>query len=132
MIRDMSMAVGEMLFWFTDGVLLMNTLWIFVWVALGAVIMCIPFWIAITKGQNRTTSFPSLVFLFSFFPLLLLIMGPPIVQLDMMQECRPPETVLMTSEAGIEFDIEVRQCRVKENFYGEFGDWEIRPVQERH
>ena len=122
MIRDLFMPLAEGLFWLMNGEPLINTWWFFVWVIGGAVLMCVPFWFAISVGRNRIRSLPALVFVVSFFPMLLLIVSPGILQMDLMQECQTVTAELTVD--GKVTELPIRQCRVKTNFYDtEYGEW---------
>lgn len=122
MLRELFIPISEALFWFTNGELLINTLWFFPWVLVGTILMLIPFYLAIKVGKNKSNTLPALVFIISFFPMLLLIVSPGIIQMQMIQECRT-----VSAEVTIEGATEtqnVRQCRMKENFYDvEYGPW---------
>ena len=122
MLRELFIPIAEALFWLTNGELLLNTLWFLPWVLVGTLLMLIPFYLAIKVGKNKINTLPALVFIVSFFPMLLLIVSPGIVQMQMIQECRD-----VSAEVTIEGTTEtqnVRQCRMKENFYdAEYGPW---------
>lgn len=122
MLRELFVPIAEALFWLTNGELLLNTLWFLPWVLSGTILMLIPFYLAIKVGKNKSNTLPALVFIVSFFPMLLLIVSPGIVQMQMIQECRD-----VSAEVTIEDMTEmqdVRQCRAKENFYDtEYGPW---------
>jgi hypothetical protein len=64
-----------------------------------------------------------------FFPMLslssfMLAIAPGIVQQQMMVECKDVTVSVNTEQVG-DADIVVQQCRTKENFYGDFGDWKL-------
>lgn len=122
MLRELFIPISEALFWFTGGELLINSLWFLVWVFGGTILMLIPLYLAIKVGKNRINTLPALVFLISFFPALLLMVSPGIIQTQLIQECR-----VVSAEVTIEGVTEtqqIRQCRMKENFYDtEYGPW---------
>jgi hypothetical protein len=122
MLREFFVSISEFLFWFTGGELLINSPWFLVWVFGGTILMLIPFYLAIKVGKNKINTLPALVFLISFFPMLLLIISPGIIQMQMIQECR-----VVSAEVTIEGVTEaqqIRQCRTKENFYDtNYGPW---------
>jgi hypothetical protein len=126
MFRDTIIWISEVLFYLLNGEPLLNTIWIFVWIFGGTVILLIPYYLAFSVGKNKARSFPAIVFLVSFFPILLLIMGPPIVQAQMISECENITVTVNTDRVELH-TVEMRQCRAKENFYGEFGEWRIVP-----
>jgi hypothetical protein len=126
MFRETILTLSEFFFLVLGGVPLMNTLWIFPYVVVMSLIMVLPF-ILYTYGKIKPT-FTIPLFLISFFPVLLVGMGPPIVQMQMMQECRvniAELNVIKDGELEINEEIEIKQCRIKDNYYGEFGEWEI-------
>ena len=122
MLREFFVPIAEALFWFTNGELLINSLWFIPWVLGGTILMLIPFYLAIKVGKNKINTLPALVFIISFFPMLLLITSPGIVQMSLIEECR-----IVSAEVTIEGITETKQilqCRIKENFYDtEYGPW---------
>ena len=122
MLRELFVPIAEALFWLTNGELLLNTLWFLPWVLSGTILMLIPFYLAIKVGKNKSNTLPALVFIVSFFPMLLLIVSPGIVQMQMIQECRDVSAEVTIE--GVTESQNVRQCRVKKNFYDtEYGPW---------
>lgn len=122
MLREFFVPISEALFWFTGGELLVNSIWFIVWVFGGTILMLIPFYLAIKVGKNKINTLPALVFILGFLPMLLLIVSPAIIQMQMIQECR-----IVSAEVkieGVTETREIRQCRMKENFYDtEYGPW---------
>lgn len=122
MLREYFVPIAEFLFWVTGGELLLNTWWFIVWVLGGTILMLIPFYLAIKVGNNKIYTLPALVFLFSFFPMLLIITSPGVIQVDMIQECRTISAEITIE--GVTETRQLRQCRMKENFYNtEYGPW---------
>jgi hypothetical protein len=123
MIHDAITWVAEALFYLMNGVALMNTPWIFVWIVAGAVTLVIPLYFAI-RDVRRVWYLPALVGMVSFFPIILLMMGPPLAQINMMQDC---ETVsaTVTTDRIVNQTAELRQCRFKDNYYNDFGVWQV-------
>lgn len=122
MLHELFVPIAEALFWLTNGELLLNTLWFLPWVLSGAILMLIPFYLAIKVGKNKSNTLPALVFIVSFFPMLLLIVSPGIVQMQMIQECRDVSAEVTIE--GITETQNILQCRMKENFYDtEYGPW---------
>lgn len=113
MIREYGLWVSEALFYMTGGEPIINTHWIVLWVLLGTLvtvlpIICAVIWPTVTSG---------LIALFLFFFGLQTVTGPGIVQTNLMSECRTDVLNLN----GTEYTL--NQCRYKQNYYGEFGDW---------
>lgn len=122
MFRDLILMLSEFFFWLLGGVPLMNTLWIVPYILVLTMILVLPYFFFVFKlNYNK---FAPLIFLVSFFPILLIGMGPPIVQVQMLQECETVEQVVSTDRVE-NHKMDIKQCRVKENYYGEFGEWKI-------
>jgi hypothetical protein len=131
MIRDFMIWVAEGLFWLTDGVMLMNTAWVLVWILVWSLVMASPmFYLTHVNYNRKPPGWPGFVFLFGFFPGLLMAAGPGIVQIDMMTECKTLEVetadVILNGEIVNLGSIPLKHCRTKENYYSEFGEWKIR------
>jgi hypothetical protein len=124
MHRDAMLGISEFFFWILGGVPLVNSIWIFPYVFLASVLMIIPFYLAVTYGKNKIKSLPAIIFIVSFYPLLIIDIGPPIVQMQMMQECETVQHVISTDLVENHI-MDIRQCRIKENYYGDFGEWSI-------
>ena len=126
MIRELLIPLSELLFWFTGGVPLMNSLWFFVWVIVGAVVTASPMFLAMRLIQrgNRLGWIPGTVFLVTFFPMLTVITSPGIIQNDLIKECLPIETVTVDTDLVKDFEIDLRHCRAKANYYDKnYGPW---------
>lgn len=126
MLRDLFIPLSELLFWFTGGVPLMNTLWFFVWVIGGAMIMSSPVFLAfrLLNQGNRFAWIPGTVFVVTFFPALLVITSPGIIQNDLMKECLPVQTVTVDTDLVDDVKVDIRHCRAKANYYDEnYGPW---------
>lgn len=50
--------------------------------------------------------------------------SPSVYQQQMMNECETVPVTITTSRVT-EQDFLIAQCRSKDNFYGEFGEWRI-------
>ena len=124
MLRELLIPVAEALFWLTRGELLINTLWFLPWIVLWALIIAMPiFYVAHIQRGNITTHWPAIVFLVMFFPSLMIVVTPGIIQMQMMQDCRTVSAEVTIE--GVTESQNVRQCRVKKNFYDtEYGPWE--------
>lgn len=126
MFRETILALSEFFFWILGGVPLMNTLWIIPYVIAMSLIMALPFILLtflLTYGKIKPINVLPL-FLVSFFPVLLIGIGPPIIQMQMMQECEMVEQVISTDRVE-NHTVSIKQCRIKDSYYGEFGEWTI-------
>ena len=121
MIRDVMLWISELLFYLQDGEKLINTPWLFVWIVFWVLVTVMPLWYV---TNIRSTYRVKLTFLILFFPGILMAIGPGIVQTQMMQECETVESVTATERIDPTV-ITVKQCRIKDNYYGDFGEWKI-------
>lgn len=126
MIYDINRWIAEALFYLMGGEPILNSIWILVWIVVGTVTLLIPFYLAISAGRGRISLLPMLVFFITFFPILIVMMGPPITQTQMMQECEPVTITVSTDRIANE-SLDMRQCRVKTNYYDDFGAWYLAP-----
>lgn len=130
MIREFMLWINETLFYLTNGVMLVNTPWIFLWVLFWGVLMTIPIIYATsTRPKKWRVALPLMIFfsLFSIFSLTTAI-SPGIIQMQMMQECRidiAEFNIIKDGNLEEQGEIEIKQCRYKDNYYSEFGDWKI-------
>lgn len=126
MLREIMVVIAEGLFWVTNGELLLNTLWFWPWILLWALVMASPmFYVTHMKWNGRGPGWPAFAFLLLFFPGLVLATGPGIAQMQMMQECKTVETVVESDQVEPTV-MQFQECRVKDNYYGEFGPWQLR------
>jgi len=135
MIRDLFIPLAELLFWFTGGELLMNTVWFLVWVIAGAVIMVLPLWfgVELSRRSNPLKWIPQTAFLVMFFPMLLVITSPGIIQGQLVEECLPIQTQTVSTDLVDDIEIRIRHCRFKANYYDEeFGEWQVTWAVDRH
>lgn len=134
MIRDIFIPLAELLFWLTGGEMLLNTWWFLAWVVGGAVIMVLPLWfgMSLARQNNRLKWVPGLAFIVGFFPMLLLITSPGIIQGQLMEECLPIQTVTVDTDLVNGVEVRIRHCRFKANYYDEeFGEWRAWAVDKR-
>lgn len=112
--------ISELLFRLLDGNPLADSGWVFLYIATVMGIFVIPF----TKFVYSQSPKHGLYAVLTFFPMLVLAVGPPIVQMQMLAECEP---VVLTGETNrvTNYVMEGQQCRYKDNYYGEFGEWKL-------
>lgn len=123
MIRDVMFWISEVLFFLLNGEELFNTAWFWPWIAVWSLVMAAPMLFVINMlSTGRPPSWTAWAFLIWFFPGLFLAVSPAIVQAQMLSECRPV-TVTVNTELVQGHEIAMQECRHKENFYGEFGEW---------
>jgi hypothetical protein len=134
MMRDYFIPLSELLFWFTDGELLVNTPWFFVWLFVGALVTVTPVWAAMQFGRRGSALawIPGVVFLIAFFPMLIVITAPGIVQMDFLEECLPVQTVTVDTDLVESLEVRVRHCRFKDNRYdNNYGSWQAFIVNQK-
>lgn len=122
-MRDITIFVSEFMFSIMNGEPLINSPLVFVWVAFWSVVCLTPLFLFVNYGPQKYTP---LIFMALFFPGLLMGMGPPVVQMQLLSECEEVESVIATTRIEPTTMV-IQQCRYKENFYGEFGEWKIVP-----
>ena len=118
MIRDIVVGGAEFFFYLTDGVMLADSVWIFIYVVLLALVLAV---LPSLSSSPRFVMMPSVVALFIAF---FVGIGVPITQSQMLTECKSATATMQTDRLSRE--LEVNECRYKKNYYGEFGEWEIR------
>jgi hypothetical protein len=126
MIREFIVWVSEALFYLTNGVMLINTPWFLAWVLFWSVMMAMPLIYATSiRPKSYRVAIPLLIlFALSTLFAFTTAIAPGIVQQQMMMECKDA-TVNVNTELVGDTAIQVRHCRTKENFYGDFGEWKL-------
>ena len=129
MIREFIVWLNEALFYLQGGVMLASTPWIVVWILFWTAVMSVAL-ARITWSIDRSPGLSMVLAVCTFFPSLVMAIGPSIVQQQMMTECRDqPVSVNFVVDGEISGDsstvVILTKCRHKENFYGEFGEWKI-------
>lgn len=122
MFRDIILYFSDFLFWIMGGTPLANSLLMFPYIIGITLILSIPFYYVL---ETKFKKFWGTVAMVSFFPMLILTMGPPIVQMQMMEECEYVNVAVSTDRIQ-NYELKVKQCRYKDNYFGEFGEWKIR------
>jgi hypothetical protein len=127
MIRDIMLSASELLFYLLDGEMLINTFWVFVYVLVLSFFLLSP--VMAFERLGRFQKWAPMIFIITFFPGLFLSVGPPIVQGQMMQECRVFEQSI-TGELAEARVISFKECRYKDNYYGDFGEWKVQGIKQ--
>ncbi len=117
-------VVSEFLFWIMGGVALANSPFIILWVV---------FWsVAIASSLLLVDIFKRKHFILAIFVAttiaifsFMMAIGPTLKQQYMLSECRN-HVVVITTDNIENLSLNVRECRYKENYYGDFGDWQAR------
>lgn len=127
MIRDMMVVLSEAAFWALGGVPLMNSIWVLAWIVIFALIAISPmFWyINFSPNGFRPGSRFMAFFMVTFFSGIMLAMGPPIVQMQMLQDCQERVEFGVIGDQGLK----ITECRFKDNFYGEWGPKDVVKVE---
>ena len=126
MIRDTILWISETLFYLQSGSMLVDTVWFFVWVSFWILVMVFPLFYVVNV---RPAKWALLVSMVVVYPALVMAIGPGIVQQQMMQECK---TITIENtwvkQDGVPVNmgpLSVNQCRYKDNYYNDFGNWKI-------
>ena len=127
MIRDTLLWVSEALFWALDGQKLIDTVWFIPWVVVGAVLMVLMYVIGQFIAEVYESMFGSVITL-CILPLMLIILSPIGMQERLMSECEIFETEVASELSGTN-TLELKQCRYKDNYYGDFGEWNVVGVE---
>lgn len=130
MIRETLVRISEGLFYLTGGVPLLETIWFIPWVVIGVILLAAPVIL------REFSAILSVVFMIWFFPILMIVMSPGAIQGQMTQECKTVDGEMFANAHMNGKKIEpqtvtMRQCRYKDNYYGEFGEWEIKEVSKK-
>lgn len=128
-MRDFVVWLAESLFHLTGGIELINTPYFFVWVVFWSVLMALPL-LHLVNHKNAPTTYVAAIgymvgYSFVFFFSLMMAISPSNVQSQLMTECETVEAVVETDRIW-PTSIFVEQCHTKENYFDDFGAWQIR------
>jgi hypothetical protein len=123
MYRDYSIWVAEFLFSVTNGVPIMSSVFLLLTYSIMLTIVC-AFPVFMALETHRFKKWMPLVFIVSIYTVLFIGMGPVFSQLNMTTECKPM-TVMIETENVQSQELTYRECRSKDNYYGEFGEWRV-------
>jgi len=128
-------TVSEFLFWIMGGVALANSPFIILWVVFWSVAIASSLLLVdIFKRKHFILAIftPSFIAICSFLMAFtvaifsfMMAIGPALKQQHMLSECRN-HVVVITTDNIENLSLNVRECRYKENYYGDFGDWQAR------
>lgn len=121
MIREFILWLSESLFYIQGGVALASTFWLMIWIVFWCLVIGAPMIYQTHFKHSTWTPITSIVL---FFPCIIMAVGPGIVQQQMLQECRDVTVQVETENVGLT-DLDMQECRYKENYYGDFGEWKI-------
>ena len=130
MFRDLLVWISETLFYFTGGEMLVNTVWIIPWVFGGTVLFALPLFYPLYSRNPRHFKF-SFIFIIIFLPGMAILISPGAIQSQMTSECRDSTAslqIFVDDELSETDEITIKQCRYKDNYYGEFGEWKLMGV----
>lgn len=135
MIRETLLWINETLFYLTGGIPLLNTVWLVPWVVIGALIMAFPLLYPL-YFRTSLLKFAPLLFIVSFIPMMTVVISPGAIQGQLMHECKTIEgemfaNAYMNGEKIEPQPVTIRQCRYKENYYEDFGEWKIKGVTQK-
>jgi hypothetical protein len=113
----------DFLFYLLGGVPIGNTFWILPWIGFWACAMTWTVLLPSFQRWNQIWVMP--LFVIFFFGGMIMAVGPPLGQLQLMSDCRTFETEV-SSDLSEPKTIALRECRYKNNYYGGFGLWTIQ------
>ena len=131
MLRDVLLWIFETLFYLTGGEMLLNTIWFIPWVIAGAVLLAMPLFYPLYFGNPRLLKFAPLMFIITFLPGMTILISPGAIQGQLMTECRDNKAsvqIFVDDVLSETDEITLKQCRYKDNYYGEFGEWEVKGI----
>lgn len=124
MVKEFLAWISETLFYLLGGEMLVTTIWFIPWVAFWAIFMLLPF---IVWNVTNIHKYGFLT-VFTFSLGLMVSLGTDIVQSQMMSECRDSTAslqIFVDNNLSETDEITIKQCRYKDNYYGEFGEWKL-------
>lgn len=119
MMHNLLVGGAEFFFYLTNGTMLGDTVWMFVYVVLLVLVLAVG--LALCAAVPDFFKIPAVVLWFFVF---MTGIGVPITQSQMLAECKSATATMETDHLSRE--LEVNECRYKKNYYGEFGEWEIK------
>jgi len=133
-MKDFMLYLAELFFQLLNGNPLANSPWLLVWVIFVVILMYVPVYLMLnTKREERRSAY-GMIAIITFFPLLILAVGPSTVQMQMLQECQLVEVqtadVVFQGETVNLGSITFNQCRIKDNYYNDFGEWRTSVVKQ--
>jgi len=133
-MKDFMLYLSELFFQLLNGTPLANSPWLFAWIIFVVLLMYVAVYLALNAEHKERKSAHIMTAIVAFFPLLMLAIGPTIVQEQMLQECQSVEVQTVdlvfqgkTTNLG---SITIDQCRVKDNYYNDFGEWRTSVVKQ--
>jgi len=133
-MKDFMLYLSELFFQLLNGNPLANSPWLLVWVIFVVILMYVPVYLMLNTKHEERRSAHGMIAIITFFPLLMLAVGPPLVQMQMLQECKRVEVqtadVVFQGETVNLGSITFNQCRVKDNYYNDFGEWRTSVVKQ--
>lgn len=128
MFRDFFVWMAELLFKLNVGIPLLDSFWIIIWSSVFGLFITLPLLYVASSNNTKIFKYAPLIFLITFIPGLFFILGPPLIQLQMLTDCKPSFEVSVESEMSSTV-LKLQECRYKQNFYGDFGEWKLKTVQ---
>ena len=131
MFREFLVWISETLFNLLGGEPLANTIWIIPWVFGGTLLFALPLLYPLYTRNPRHFKFAPFVFIIIFFPGMVILISPGAIQGQLMTECRDNTAslqIFVDDKLSETDEITIKQCRYKDNYYGEFGEWELKGV----
>lgn len=117
-MRDLVLLISELMFYLTGGEQLVNTIWIISFLVVIVFIALWPAWFL--NFGNKHQKIATIYTLVMFFPMIFVTSGVGIAQAQIILECRKFEQ-LVVGELSTDTKMhKFQECRVKENYYGEW------------
>lgn len=123
-LREIIDFLSNVFFVVMGGVPIMNTVWVLPYILLIAVIMISPMLYILISKKTKWKFVIGFIGCITFFPFLMIGMGLPLTQMRMLSECETVSVTVQTENVENQ-EIYILQCRYKENYYDDFGEWGI-------
>ena len=128
MLREFAIWISETLFYLSGGVPLIAMPWALLLWGCCVAVMGTPVFYAVHLARASESFLKSLILtlfaLVMYFLGLFIVISPGAIQADMLSECESVDVTINTDLVS-EQTVTMRQCRSKDNYYDEFGEWTI-------
>jgi hypothetical protein len=108
--------------------MLINTFWFIPFVFAGVASMGLLLLLIHRFGWYIGQTLSTVITIVGIITLIILTAAPGIVQVDFMVECEISEVEFASELLGTQ-TVELKQCRYKDNYYGDFGEWQLVGLQ---
>jgi hypothetical protein len=119
----MNTTIAEFLFYLLGGVPIATTSWFVLWIAFFAILVVMVYTVSLF-AHDMGLLLVEVVALVCVIALAFICILPPIIQTNLMSECRTVETEVSIGLVEPKV-MTLSECRHKDNYYDGFGPWTI-------